>query len=84
MAYVDVECVQAAGSWSPGGVDFGWWDELDFVGDYSDLPAVVVDVVVTSRTQHHPVDQVRASTVAPPLDVVGFAVFGRGVTLRAP
>ena len=65
-------------------VDVGWWDEAHLSGLDQDFPALAVDVVVASGAQHDPVVQVGEAASIPPDDVVGFAVFWWGMTLRAP
>src|SRR5690606_40960298 len=48
----------------------------------SDL-ALPVNIMVAARAQHDSVVEVGAPPAFPPANVVGFAVFGRRVTLRA-
>jgi hypothetical protein len=43
-----------------------------------------VHVMMTSGAQHHPVGQVGAATMGPPHNMVGFTMFGWGMTLRTP
>ena len=80
---LDVECCPASEAGCAEWVDVGWWDETHLSVLDVDVPALAVDIVVASGAQHDPVGQVRGAAVIPPADVVGFAVFGWCMTLRA-
>jgi hypothetical protein len=81
---IDGERAESSWSGSACGVDLGWGDEVDVPAFHLDFPALAMDVVVASCAQHDPVCQVGFASVFPPTNVMGFAVFGWCVTLRAP